>query len=198
LAALRIGQQLGRGDLAHVPMGALPDALRLGLVPSVTAPPVGPPPATEPVPPGDSVKPGEAPPVPAAAAPPAMPAAKAPQVHVPAVTGAPGPGNREMTEAMQRVLGQSMMVLVNRPQPGAWRVEGSVELSAPVEGRQRIVIRWVVKRGDGTPIGDLEQANNIRAGSLDGHWHELAPIVALAAVDAVVELIERDRASGGK
>jgi hypothetical protein len=72
-----------------------------------------------------------------------------------------------------------------------------VEQKPPGIGRAlNPVTRRVVKRGNGTPIGDLEQANNIRAGSLDGHWHELARIVALAAVDAVVELIERDRASG--
>jgi hypothetical protein len=97
---------------------------------------------------------------------------------------------------MRRALGESQMVLTGSAEPGGYQVQGSVELAPPAEGRQRIVIRWVVRRGDGTQVGDLEQANAVRAGSLEGNWDRLAPIVALAAVDSIVDLINRDRSGG--
>jgi len=124
-------------------------------------------------------------------------ASNAPRVRVLAVTGPPS-GGRAMTSAMRRALGESQMVLVDRAEPGSFQVQGNVELSPPAEGRQRVVIRWIIRRGDGTQIGDLEQANTVRAGSLEGNWDKLAPLVALAAVDTVVDLINRDRARGGR
>jgi hypothetical protein len=102
-------------------------------------------------------------------------------------------GGREMAQAMRRALGESQMVLTDSAESHVFQVQGSIELDPAADGRQRVVVRWTVKRGDGTQIGDLEQANTVRAGALQGNWDKLAPIVALAAVDAVVELIERDR-----
>jgi hypothetical protein len=90
------------------------------------------------------------------------------------------------------------MVLVNHKEPGSFDVQGSVELSPPEQGRQRIVIRWFVKRADGTQVGDLEQANTVAAGSVEGNWDKLAPLVALAAVDSIIELISRERPEGGR
>jgi hypothetical protein len=98
-----------------------------------------------------------------------------------------------MAQAMRRALGESQMVLTDSAESHVFQVQGSIELDPAADGRQRVVVRWTVKRGDGTQIGDLEQANTVRAGALQGNWDKLAPIVALAAVDAVVELIERDR-----
>lgn len=193
-AAFRIARQLGRGDIANVPIAALPDAIGPGTIP----PPPGTegPPAPAPAP-GTPEESAAAPPTSTAAArPPAAAAASnAARVFVVTVSGA---GSRPMTSAMRRALGESQMVLTNRAEPGGYQVQGSVEVSPPAEGRQRIVIRWIVKRSDGTQIGDLEQANAVRAGSLDGSWDRLAPIVALAAVESIVDLINRDRASGGR
>ncbi|HJQ57035.1 MAG TPA: hypothetical protein VJ890_09025, partial [Vineibacter sp.] len=121
---------------------------------------------------------------------------KAPRVLVATVSGPSAAGSRALTSAMRRALGESQMVLVNSKDTGVFEVQGSVDLGPAVDGRQRVVVRWFVKRADGQQIGDLEQANTVPAGSLDGNWDKLAPLVALAAVDAVVELITRD--SGGR
>jgi hypothetical protein len=122
-------------------------------------------------------------------------ATNVPRVRVPTVTGATAEASRAMTSAMRRALGESQMVLVDRTEPGVFQVQGSIQLAPPAEGKQRVVIRWVILRSDGTQVGDLEQANSVAAGSLDGNWEKLSPLVALAAVDAVVELINRDRAA---
>jgi len=197
-AAFRIGRQLGRGDLANVPIAALPDALGPGTLPPLpersTDPPGASSPPTSTPPPGSpnapAPPPSVAPPTPTAPAPVLAAASNAPRVRVLAVTGVPE-ASKAMTSAMRRALGESQMVLVDRAEPDAFQIQGSIELSAPVEGRQRVVVRWVIRRGDGTQIGDLEQANTVRAGSLDGNWDRLAPIVALAAADGVVDLIAR-------
>ncbi len=204
-AAFRIGRQLGRGDLANVPIAALPDAIGPGTLPPASDS-VGPFSSGAPVPsmpmpgqpggPATPPPPGAAPP--AATPPPVLAAASnAPRVRVLAVTGSAA-GGRAMTSAMRRALGESQVVVVDRTEPGIFQVHGSVELAPPAEGRQRVVIRWIIRRGDGTQIGDLEQANTVRAGGLDGNWDKLAPLVALAAVDTVVDLITRDRARGGR
>ncbi|TXL73447.1 hypothetical protein FHP25_21175 [Vineibacter terrae] len=207
-AAFRIGRQLGRGDLANVPIAALPDALPPGtLPPPPSSEPAGPgapaPAADQPGgPPPGAPSPPAAPPGPEAppsAAPPVLAAASnAPRVRVLTVTGGPDTANKALASAMRRAMGESQMVLVDRTEATVFQIQGSVALAAPAEGRQRVVIRWIIKRGDGTQIGDLEQANTVQAGSLEGNWDKLAPIVALAAADGVVELINRDRAAQGQ
>lgn len=198
-AAFRIARQLGRGDPANVPLAALPDALP-GIPPAPNAadanasssgPPADGPPGAPDRPGAPSAIPGGSLPTPALAA-----ASKAPRVLVSSVTGTSG--SKALTSAMRRALGESQMVLIDGKEPGSFEVQGTVELAPPLEGRQRVVIRWFVRRADGTQIGDLEQANTVAAGTLDSNWDKLAPIVALAAVDAVVELISRDRGSGSR
>jgi hypothetical protein len=174
-AAFRIGRRLGRGDLAHVPIAALPDVGPDSFKPAPGAAPDAPPPGEA----GAPVRPAVA------------AASSAPRVRVLPITGPSG--GREMAQAMRRALGESQMVLTDSAESHVFQVQGSIELDPAADGRQRVVVRWTVKRGDGTQIGDLEQANTVRAGALQGNWDKLAPIVALAAVDAVVELIERDR-----
>ena len=75
---------------------------------------------------------------------------------------------------------------------------GKRRLSPPVEGRQRIVIRRAVKRGDRPRSATRSRRTIFPPAVSMAIGTKLAPIVALAAVDAVVELIERDRASGGQ
>lgn len=200
-AAFRIGRQLGRGDPANVPIAALPDALGPGI------PPPGDteagPPGTGPAPPAEPATGEPASRSPATASPgtkgPAVAAAStAPRVFVSTVKAPSAAGSRAMTAAMRRALGVSQMVLVNHKEPGSYDVQGTVDLSPPEQGRQRIVIRWFVKRADGTQVGDLEQANSIAAGRLEGNWDKLAPLVTLAAVDSIIELISRDRPEGSR
>lgn len=201
-AAFRIARQLGRGDPASVPLAALPDALPgIPPAPNTTDSAAGGsnPPASD-GPPGPPDRPAAPSAIPGGPLPaPVLTAAsKAPRVLVASVTAASSSASKALASAMRRALGESQMVLIDAKEPGSFEVQGTVEVAPPVEGRQRVVIRWFVKRADGTQIGDLEQANTVAAGGLDSNWDKLAPIVALAAVDAVVELISRDRGSAAR
>ena len=169
--AFRVAEMLGRADVSQAPPGARqPPALEM---PSGVGEP----------PPGT---------VPVAAA--GGPGVGPPKVRVATVTGAPSDGNRSLTSAMRRALGESEVVIVDGAEAGAMTLEGAVTLTPPAEGRQRLTIRWVLKDRDGRQIGDLEQGNPIRAGSLDKEWGGLAHVVAMAAAEGVMELIVRARA----
>jgi hypothetical protein len=178
---------IGRADPANAPVGA-----QTTVLPPTEVPPAGgaPGPAT-PTSAAPPPTPGGAPPV--AAPPPPAPtaAAKFPRVRVATVTGAPGDGNRTLTAGMRRALGESEIVLVDAADGNAVTVIGSVEISAPAEGKQRIVIRWVLKGPGGEQLGDLEQANVIKAGALNGEWGGVAHVIALAASEGILELIRR-------
>jgi hypothetical protein len=174
--AYSVADMIGRADPANAPVGA-----QTTVLPPTEVPPAGAPPGT--------VTAATAPPT--GAPPPSAPAAKFPRVRVLAVTGAPGDGNRALTAGMRRALGESQIVLVDAPDATTMTVIGSVEISAPAEGKQRIVIRWVVKGPGGEQLGDLEQANDIRAGALNGAWGGVAHVIAIAASEGVLQLINR-------
>ncbi len=186
--AYHIADMIGRADPANAPVGAQTTVLTPTEVPPAGGAPGPVTPASAAPPPPT---PGGAPPV--ATPPPSAPAAAAkfPRVRVATVTGAPGDGNRALTAGMRRALGESEIVLVDAPDGNALTVIGSVEISAPAEGKQRIVIRWVLKGPGGEQLGDLEQANIIKAGALNGEWGGVAHVIALAASEGILELIRR-------
>jgi hypothetical protein len=180
--AYSVADMIGRADPANAPVGAQTTVL----------------PPTEVPPPGGAAAPAPtaaATPAPAAAPPSSSAAAKFPRVRVVTVTGAPGDGNRTLTAGMRRALGESQVVLVDTADATTMTVIGAVDISAPAEGKQRIVIRWIVKGPGGDQLGDLEQANTIKAGALNGEWGGVAHVIALAASEGILELIQR--ASGG-
>jgi len=181
--AYSVADMIGRADPATAPPGALTTVLPPTEVPPTGGATAG---TAAPLPP----TPGGAPPV-ATPPPPAAAAAKLPRVRVVTVTGAPGDGNRTLTAGMRRALGENQVVLVDAPDANSLTVIGSVEISAPAEGKQRIVIRWIVKGPGGDQLGDLEQANTIKAGALNGEWGGIAHVIALAASEGILELITR-------
>lgn len=182
--AYHVADMIGRADPANAPVGAQTTVLLPTEVPFSGAAPGTATPASAAPPP----TPGGPPTV---ATPPPSAAVKFPRVRVLTVTGAPGDGNRALTAGMRRALGESQVVLVDTADATTMTVMGSVEISPPAEGAQRIVIRWIVKGPGGEQLGDLEQANTIKAGALNGQWGGVAHVIALAASEGVLQLINR-------
>ena len=188
--AYHVADMIGRADPANAPVGAVTTVLPPTEVPPAGGAP-GPVTPTSAAPPPPT--PGGAPPV--AVPPPSPPtaAAKFPRVRVVSVTGAPGNGNHALTAGMRRALGENEVVLVDAPDGSALTVIGSVDVSKPADGKQRIVIRWVLKGPGGEQLGDLEQANDIKAGALNADWGGVANVITLAASEGILELIRRGR-----
>ena len=150
--------------------------------------------------------PYEFPPDPAAAPPPegtvptstttatpvvAKPAEPQVKVFVAQVTGAPSDGNRQLTSGMRRALGSSKLVIVDQAEGEAFTVVGSVNMT-PIDDRMaRLVVKWIVKDPAGKNVGDIEQSNPVPLAAAKGSWAGFGDIVASAASEGVLELLEK-------
>ena len=129
--------------------------------------------------------PGSAPAPPPAAAPPQI------KVMVAPVTGAPSDGNRQLFSGMRRALGSSKIVVIDTPSDDTYIVVGTVSLT-PVDDRiGNLVVKWVLKDPSGKNIGDIEQANPVPLAAARGSWAGFGDIVASAASEGVLELLEK-------
>ncbi len=123
-----------------------------------------------------------------AAAKPAEPQVK---VFVATVTGAPSDGNRQLTSGMRRALGSSKLVIVDQAEGEAFSVVGTVTMT-PIDDRMaRLVVKWIVKDPAGKNIGDIDQSNPVPLAATKGSWAGFGDIVATAASEGVLELLEK-------
>jgi hypothetical protein len=83
--------------------------------------------------------------------------------------------------------------VLNAPAKNALTIAGHVVMAAPSGPEQKISLRWDVTTPDGKNLGDVKQANNVPAGSLDGGWGENAGFAAEAAATGIFELINKFR-----
>lgn len=113
---------------------------------------------------------------------------KRPAFLIRQVQGAPGDGNEALTKAMKKALRKRDMTVTEDPRQAGFVIEGRVEISAPVGGRQQAKIVWSVNTMTGEEVGKAVQENQVKAGSLNGPWGRIAEIVSNAAVSGIQEL----------
>lgn len=128
-------------------------------------------------------------------APGATPVATATQpqvkVMVGAVTGAPSDGNRQLQSGMRRALGSSKIVVADSPGSDVFTVLATVNLTPIDEKSGQLVIKWLLKDPTGANVGDIEQANPVPLAAARGTWAGFGDIVAAAAAEGVLELLEK-------
>jgi hypothetical protein len=113
------------------------------------------------------------------------------KVLVAAVTGAPSDGNRQLYSGMRRALGSSKIVIVDAAAEDVFTVSGTVNLT-PIDDRTgKLVVKWVLKDPAGKIVGDIEQANPVPLAAVRGSWAGFGDIVASAASEGVLELLEK-------
>ncbi len=121
----------------------------------------------------------------------AKPAEPQVKVLVAPVTGAPSDGNRQLTSGMRRALGSSKLVIVDQAEEGAFTVVGTVNMT-PIDDRMaRLVVKWIVKDPAGKNVGDIEQSNPVPLAAAKGSWAGFGDIVASAASEGVLQLLEQ-------
>ena len=113
------------------------------------------------------------------------------KVAVPDVTGAPGDGNATLTKQMR----SKLAALGSQVQPGQagadFIVQGQVKM-VPIAGdQQRVEIQWIITSAKGREGGRVVQLNDVRAGTLDHYWGDVAMVVAQEASGGVNEVIRR-------
>ncbi|MBL6616780.1 MAG: hypothetical protein ISP45_22390 [Reyranella sp.] len=113
------------------------------------------------------------------------------KVMVAPVTGAPSDGNKQLYSGMRRALGSSKIVVVDAAANDVFTVVGNVNLTAIDDQRGQLVIKWFVKDPAGRTIGDLEQSNPVPLAAAKGSWAGFGDIVAAAASEGVLELLEK-------
>ena len=113
------------------------------------------------------------------------------RVMVAEVTGAPSDGNRQLYSGMRRALGSSKIVIVDAAGPDVFTVVGTVSLTPIDEQKGQLVVKWLLKDPAGRNVGDLEQANPVPLAAAKGSWAGFGDIVATAASEGVLELLDK-------
>ena len=122
---------------------------------------------------------------------PTKPAEQQVKVLVAPVTGAPSDGNRQLYSGMRRALGSSKIVIVDGAGEDVFTVVGTVNLT-PIDDRTgKLVVKWVLKDPAGKIVGDIEQSNPVPLAAARGSWAGFGDIVASAASEGVLELLEK-------
>lgn len=115
------------------------------------------------------------------------------KVMVGAVTGAPSDGNRQLLSGMRRALGSSRIVVMDKAAADVFTVTGLVKLT-PIDDRSgELSVTWRLKDPAGKEIGKVEQANPVPLAAARGSWAGFGDIVAAAAVEGILELLDKAR-----
>ena len=149
--------------------------------------------ATDPAVQAAAAGPGSAVAVPRDPKAPPPPAAAPPQVKVMVapITGAPSDGDKQLFSGMRRALGSNKIVVIDKAGSDTFMVTGVVSL-APIDDRsQQLTVKWTLKSPSGKDVGTIEQSNAVPTEATRGSWAGFGDIVASAAVDGVLELLEK-------
>jgi len=113
------------------------------------------------------------------------------KVMVAPVEGAPSDGNRQLFGGMRRALGSSKIVVTDSAGADTFVVTGRVKLT-PIDDRTgKLELTWVLKDPNGKEIGKVDQANPVPLAATRGSWAGFGDIVAQAAVEGILELLEK-------
>jgi hypothetical protein len=138
-----------------------------------------------------SAAPGSPPPADTPRSKPAVPPAPVVKVMVAPVSGAPSDGNRQLFSGMRRALGSSRIVVIDKPGDDTFTVVGSVTLTPIDERTTKLSLKWVLKDPKGKEIGSIDQANPVPIAATKESWAGFGDIVAAAAVEGVLELLDK-------
>lgn len=111
-------------------------------------------------------------------------------VAVVPVQGSPGGGDAELTAAMRKTLVDAGWPVLAAPRPDALTIVGKVQVAA-AGANQKVLVRWLVQSPDGKTLGDVKQANDVPAGSLDAGWGGAAFAVAESAAGGIFDIVKR-------
>lgn len=113
------------------------------------------------------------------------------KVMVAPVEGAPSDGNRQLFSGMRRALGSSKIVVVDAGGSDTFTVAGKVKLTPIDDSRGQLDISWVLKDPAGKEVGKVDQSNPVPLAAARGSWAGFGDIVAQAAVEGVLDLLEK-------
>ena len=118
------------------------------------------------------------------------------KVAVAPVVGAPSDGNRQLFSGMRRALGSNKVVIMDTAAADTFTVVGSVSLT-PIDDRStQLTVKWTLKDPSGKEVGNVEQSNSVPLAATKGSWAGFGDIVAGAAVEGILELMDKALSKG--
>lgn len=121
--------------------------------------------------------------------------AVAPHVAVLKVAGAPGNGEMALARAIGLMLANTGLTVSNTDDVKAWRVDAIVAVTK-AGPKDDVVLKWRVLDAKGAIMGEVEQKNQVPAGSLSKNWGETAALAAAAAAPGLAEVIAKAHNGG--
>lgn len=128
--------------------------------------------------------------------------AEPPGVLIRDVSGAPGDGNAALAKALAAALKVRGVRIARPDEPSDGErptVAGTVRVVMAAAGQDRVEMVWRLIDPQGGEIGTVDQANMVRAGSLDGTWGAIAEAAADGAATGIAQLLKQaERRSAGR
>lgn len=106
------------------------------------------------------------------------------RVFVAGVTGAPGDGNKSLTEGVKQRLTQEGAVVQDTPTGTDYQVHGEVAATPAPSGMLRLELVWVVNDAKGER-GKILQVNQVPQGQIVPYWGDVAVAAAQEAGSAI-------------
>lgn len=105
------------------------------------------------------------------------------------VTGAPGDGNTSLARQMTARLPGLGDVVQDNSKGADFSFVGQVVTAPGANQTTRVEIQWIVTNARGDETGRVLQINEVKPGSLDSYWGEVAVVVANEAAGGVHEIV---------
>jgi hypothetical protein len=116
-----------------------------------------------------------------------------PFLQIPAVTGAPGDGNRTLQRSMAYVLDKRGIKVTENPKADEkpnLMLKGVMKIQA--KGTvTHVELVWTLTKPDGKSLGTVAQVNDVPAGTLNGPWGDIAYAIADAAGGGIADLVAK-------
>jgi len=126
-----------------------------------------------------------------AAAAPTRPQVPTIKVMVSQVDGAPSDGNRQLFSGMRRALGSSRIVVIDKAGADTFTVGATVKLTQIDDRMTQLEISWLLTDPSGKLVGKVDQSNPVPISATKGSWVGFGDIVATAAVEGILELLDK-------
>jgi len=121
----------------------------------------------------------------------AAPAANKPVVWVGAIKGAPGDGNKALSDALGAILPLKGIRIERAKAKAQWQVEGQIKLETASATQDIVTLSWRVLDAKGREAGTIRQQNPVPKGSLSKSWGRVASFAAEAAAEGIAQLIQQ-------
>lgn len=123
------------------------------------------------------------------------PRADQPTVAIGDVRGLPDGERRMLVHALEFVLQRARVQVAATPDKATHVIAGDITIAPPHGGsgkeQRNVDVKWTVARADKSEVGQLHQSNDVPVDMLDHDWPDIAMAVADAAVDGIVDLVNR-------